>query len=289
MSSSLDVGSLRVAELRKELRSRGLSAQGDKAELATRLRAALSIDELDLTALDEEHDSAMPLPTSPSSLVSPTSPTAPSIPPIATVTATETPAAPPQPVAKKIVLNRAPITAPTEVSDSTNNSDPATTPVEIERPPEPKQTRLVADSKSRLEMRAKRFGLPLGGDAIKEARKARFGGNAPTASAKRPITSPVTEATTASLQVLKKRAERFGCSVSKIMVDVENQEKLERRKEKFSAVKSWTCSSRILKLYHLDCNVSKQWNLFWPFQHPERTVFPLIIRKLISVSKCILN
>lgn len=237
MSSSLDVGSLRVAELRKELRSRGLSAQGDKAELATRLRAALSIDELDLTALDEEHDSTLPLHTSTSPLASPTSPSAPLA--LETVTAaTETPVTP-QPVAKKIVLNRAPITAPMEISNLADDSKPAAIPAEIEQPPEPKQTRLVADSKSRLEMRAKRFGLPLGGDAIKEARKARFGGNTSTTSARIPISSPVsTAATTASLQVLKKRAERFGCSVSKIMVDVENQEKLERRKEKFSAVKS---------------------------------------------------
>ncbi|XP_077300009.1 uncharacterized protein LOC143920878 [Arctopsyche grandis] len=236
MSEQLDVGSLRVAELRKELRARGLSANGDKAELAGRLRAALSIDELDLTALDDEVDADADADVAPGV----TSPTAASPP--------EPPLSPPSPppVAKKIVLNRSTITppssaapasatAPTPAPAPTPSSTPAISVATPDAAPiapaDARPTKLVADSKSRLEMRAKRFGItsPITSDA-KEARKARFG----TAATPAPI---LDAASTATLDILKKRAERFGSSVSKIMVDVENREKLERRKAKFGTVK----------------------------------------------------
>lgn len=88
--------------------------------------------------------------------------------------------------------------------------------------------------KERLELRAKKFGAPLSGDAMKSARAERFGIQEPqkNASDSGSITaSPVT----ASVDVLKKRAERFGGSVSKAMTSIENKEKLQKRQERFGS------------------------------------------------------
>lgn len=258
MSEQLDVGSLRVAELRKELRARGLSAIGDKAELAGRLRAALSIDELDLTTLDDDVDADADADAdadtdvavaSIASIASLTSMTAADSPPDPLLSPLALPPSPP-PVAKKIVLNRSTITPPVGVvsapppsaipvlSSALPNSVPVPVPVPVPITlADARPTKLTADSKSRLEMRAKRFGITspttttttTTNDA-KEARKARFG----IVAAPTPVLDPTSAAT---LDILKKRAERFGSSVSQIMVDVENREKLERRKAKFGTVK----------------------------------------------------
>lgn len=42
----------------------------------------------------------------------------------------------------------------------------------------------------------------------------------------------------ASLEVLKKRAERFGTSVSKKLFEVEAKEKLQKRKERFGSIQN---------------------------------------------------
>lgn len=85
-------------------------------------------------------------------------------------------------------------------------------------------------AKERLEMRAKKFGgatvIGGGGDAMKLARAERFG-----------ITSPasgdIKNGSEVSVDVLKKRAERFGGSVSKVMNKIENLEKLQKRQQRF--------------------------------------------------------
>lgn len=91
-------------------------------------------------------------------------------------------------------------------------------------------------AKERLEMRAKKFGAPVSIDSLKSARAERFGLSA---------TSTITASATAnsenggkngvSVETLKKRAERFGGSVSKVMTKIENFEKLQKRRERFGA------------------------------------------------------
>ncbi|KAG4065150.1 hypothetical protein HA402_007547 [Bradysia odoriphaga] len=95
-------------------------------------------------------------------------------------------------------------------------------------------------AKERLELRAKKFGAPIATESLKAARSERFGLT--------PVTTTATDAKTESntnssvkngsssvsnVDVLKKRAERFGGSVSKEMNKIENLEKLQKRSERF--------------------------------------------------------
>ncbi|XP_078572879.1 SAP domain-containing ribonucleoprotein-like isoform X4 [Branchiostoma floridae x Branchiostoma japonicum] len=103
----------------------------------------------------------------------------------------------------------------------------------------------------RLELRAKKFGGHSSEDAKKAARAARFGTpvSAPT---KTGTAAPVkgttalsplgdnsavsTEETGPEMEKLKKRAERFGMNVSTVTQQAEEKEKLLKRKQRFGAV-----------------------------------------------------
>lgn len=94
--------------------------------------------------------------------------------------------------------------------------------------------------KERLELRAKKFGATPSTDALKQARAERFGLPAKeTISSTTSNTSSISGgAVTSDVDVLKKRAERFGGSVSQTMVKMENKEKLLKRQERFGAPSS---------------------------------------------------
>lgn len=87
--------------------------------------------------------------------------------------------------------------------------------------------------KERLELRAKKFGGAAStGDAAKLARAERFGLAADTIASSTD-TSSITQKTAPNVDLLKKRAERFGGSVSNTMVKIEQKEKLLKRQERF--------------------------------------------------------
>lgn len=90
--------------------------------------------------------------------------------------------------------------------------------------------------KDRLELRAKKFGATPSADALKQARAERFGisADAKTGSKSDDTSGKIGNATV-SVDILKKRAERFGGSVSTVMNKIENQEKLLKRQERFGA------------------------------------------------------
>lgn len=90
--------------------------------------------------------------------------------------------------------------------------------------------------KERLELRAKKFGAAPSVDALKQARAERFGVTAETkTAAKSESGTGKIESAPVSVDVLKKRAERFGGSVSTVMNKIENKEKLLKRQERFGA------------------------------------------------------
>lgn len=101
--------------------------------------------------------------------------------------------------------------------------------------------------KERLELRAKKFGAQPSADALKLARAERFGIAAPitttttttaaatVATAKSEEGKKIEAAPAPAMDLLKKRAERFGGSVSQVMTKLENKEKLQKRQERFGA------------------------------------------------------
>lgn len=263
-STVADVSKMKVVDLRKDLKSRGLSYAGDKAELVARLQAAmqhdsndehadinLDSDEIDSDGVLDEDDTKShndfddtAVETLSEDLVLADQPA-------------EKPAPDPAPASepksrtlkrkivapdakekaeekegsKKVVLNRA-------ISLTSTQLD-----LELAKDTEKKnvqsgegKVKITAeiDPKTKMELRAKRFGLPvkMSDDERKEARKQRFGINSNVTT-----TSSILSGGTLSenMDKLKKRAERFGQSVSKIMTDIENKEKLEKRKAKFGA------------------------------------------------------
>ncbi|XDV52145.1 hypothetical protein PO909_020905 [Leuciscus waleckii] len=84
----------------------------------------------------------------------------------------------------------------------------------------------------RLQKRAERFNVPPSGDTKKAARAARFGLPEPEPS------KGASAKISVDVEVLKKRAERFGMNVSSVSKKVEDDEKLKKRKERFGIVTS---------------------------------------------------
>lgn len=148
------------------------------------------------------------------------------------------------------------ITAPSATDSTTSssvvtvvNSAAAATTSDGEESGEKKVVKLsTLSAKERLEMRAKKFGVPIAPESAKLARSERFGTAATIdASSTTPASGKTNSANTikankepASVDLLKKRAERFGGSVSKEMSKIENSEKLAKRNERFGSAKTTT-------------------------------------------------
>ncbi|XP_013988050.1 SAP domain-containing ribonucleoprotein isoform X2 [Salmo salar] len=129
-----------------------------------------------------------------------------------------------------------------ELEDNPKEEEISETPAEVaveeaavpEKDAEKKVVKITAPSVAdeRLQKRAERFNLPATADSKKEARAARFGLPAPSPASK-PGASVANSKLTVSVEVLKKRAERFGMNVSSVAKTVEVDEKLKKRKERF--------------------------------------------------------
>lgn len=269
-----DLSKMKVVDLRKELKQRGLSTTGDKAELVVRLQAAMSQasdsndehgdinldsdidsdgvleDEDDKSQDDILDDSAVDILSEELALAEPpvkseskpprilkrkitapgTSETKPDDAKTDSKTAVKEP-----PPNKKIVLRRTMSTSSTNPRED-KDDDTKTTETTTAKSNRIKIT-VDDDSKSKLESRAKRFGLPVQmSDAErKEARKIRFGQGTTDTTTNSSTSSAPPGSISENLDKLKKRAERFGLSVSKIMTDIEKKERMEKRKAKFAA------------------------------------------------------
>lgn len=263
-STVTDIGKMKVVDLRKELKSRGLTYTGDKSELVARLQTALQQDSNDEHAdinldsdeidsdgvLDEDEKSHkdfddtavetlsedLVLADQPTLAGKPASDPVPASEPKTRtlkrkVVAPDAKEKAEDQGGKKLVLNRA-ISLTSAQLDLELAKD-------TEKKTEPSgegKVKITAeiDPKAKMEMRAKRFGLPvkMSDDERKEARKQRFGTNSNVTTTSSILGGGTL---TENMDKLKKRAERFGQSVSKIMTDIENKEKLEKRKAKFEA------------------------------------------------------
>ncbi|XP_017768000.1 PREDICTED: SAP domain-containing ribonucleoprotein [Nicrophorus vespilloides] len=239
----MDVSKLKVSELRKELKARNLSTTGNKQELMERLQTVMKtsskseleaedLDEALLNEDDDEHieendsvlselDSQLDVSTSSIKLKR---------------KSTELEQSPKQP--KKIVLNRSSSNCEEKPEPEGVVSSPSAEKEDGDKGEEKKIIKLSQlTAKERLEMRAKKFGVPLPADAQKLARAERFGAGNNTISSSTNGSSKnnrISASPAANVDVLKQRAERFGVSVSTALTKLENEEKLQKRKARFA-------------------------------------------------------
>ncbi|KAL0133476.1 hypothetical protein PUN28_000903 [Cardiocondyla obscurior] len=227
-----ELSKMKVADLKVELKQRGLPTTGNKNDLVERLQlaihgdSALSLDETAEEILDEDEvladEEIEELSSKPDSQVVPEKRKL-SI----SIENNNT-------NAKKIVLNRKPVLEEIK-NDQVEKKENKGTIVSEDVSPQKKIIKLSElSTKERLEMRAKKFGVPLSETAKKEARLARFNVNNQNNKSAASIKTPVPT----TFEVLKKRAERFGSSVSTLMEKAEMAERLEKRKERFGEVKA---------------------------------------------------
>lgn len=223
-----ELAKMKVADLKIELKQRGLPTSGNKTDLVERLQlaihgdSALCLDETAEEILDEDavlgDEEIEELSSKPDSQE---------------VNEKRKLSTESNTSAKKIVLNRKPVIEETK-SESIEKTETDVKSTEI-APPEKKIIKLSElGVKERLEMRAKKFGMPLSEAAKKEARSARFSinnqNNKSAASVKTPVHT--------TYEVLKKRADRFGTSVSTLMEKAELEARIEKRKIRFGEVTS---------------------------------------------------
>uniref|UniRef100_A0A6P7H4J7 SAP domain-containing ribonucleoprotein n=1 Tax=Diabrotica virgifera virgifera TaxID=50390 RepID=A0A6P7H4J7_DIAVI len=239
LENSSDLSKLKVPDLKKELKQRGLSTTGNKNELIERLQNAVKsnetinsecVDDLEEDLLNDEDDDHEDASES-VILDNELDEGLPSLPvkrKADETSATETIPEPP----KKVVLKRI---SSSELDTEEEKSEPEKVDAEFKPEEDKHEDKKVIKlseltTKERLEMRAKKFGVIVNSpDAKKAARAERFGTSNASADS---ITSSQVNT---KLDVLKQRAARFGVSVSSAMSNLENKEKLEKRKQRFGS------------------------------------------------------
>jgi len=213
-----DIESLKVADLKRELKSRNLSTTGNKTELVQRLMEFISSEEKNILQTNnsegDDMDDVLDLPEEDVLGISTSEEKSLSIPKKETNP-------------RKIVIPKMPTTTASTQKLNAEKS-PARTSVEqkVESPEEkpeakPKHTKIVVtspDSDETLKIleRAKRFQTPLSETARKDLRAERFksaqGKQQAMIKPLLQISSPSTTAVSTAVDdsVLKKRQERFG-------------------------------------------------------------------------------
>ncbi|CAN7998486.1 unnamed protein product [Ixodes hexagonus] len=261
------IKNMKVADLKKELKARGLSTTGNKSELVERLEAAAGVPkdlltdvQLDEASLDPNaevnedemlSEDSLLLQTEGKAnngeafgsdedlLATPVAKAAPQLPPTATD-----------------------LSAATKDQDKTEGLSPKQTSsqdpkvLDAGKKAKTKVTMSEAGSAERngtgatkaatkalsVEERAKKFNMPLSDSARLKVRMERFGATAADATTTKSGTKGTAKTSRASISAnpppvnlvqLKKRAERFGQSVSTVAKDLEEKERLLKRKQRF--------------------------------------------------------
>jgi len=219
MSEETDYSKMKIADLKSELKNKGLPVTGNKQDLIERLKTSGDLDIDDSDLLDQ--DDSM---------------TAEAIKKAEKELNVET---------KTPKINRSvAITSPDKESDNAKESDDPTegkenapvsantngqTPVkEVDSPTKESPAN---DSADKIKARAERFGGNQSDDAKKTARAERFSDMVGGEKSKK-----IGDAPSADLDLLKKRAERFGTASSTVMKKAELSDAIKRRQERFGVV-----------------------------------------------------
>ncbi|KAF5271359.1 hypothetical protein FQA39_LY08157 [Lamprigera yunnana] len=236
----MDISKLKVPDLKRELKLKGLSTTGNKTNLMERLQNALksklddtasaeSVDDLDEDFLNDDDLDPEQLDTSESVLteLEKQFDASNSTKIKRKFSESEGTSDNEYKSTKKIVLNRN-VSMISNFEEDDGNDMLNSTVSEVDKNADSKVIKLSQlSARERLEMRAKKFGAPVSVEAKKMARAERFSGK---------NNSLISSNIESNMDVLKKRAERFGGSVSKVMSGVELQERMKKRKERFGIV-----------------------------------------------------
>jgi len=195
-AAAVDLSKMKVADLKKELKQRGLSAEGKKNELVDRLQEALAADGSFVGAHDE--DDEIDEQTEQALLQGQTT-----------------------------AGQKRPSGVPLDVISPDKKT------VKLGKPA-PVVSAKPDSEKTAQEKRAERFGMPVNDSALKDARAARFGivsSASKTGNKKAPKLDMTTGGT--DIEKMKARAARFGEISSKTLKKVETLEKKKERAERF--------------------------------------------------------
>ncbi|XP_017047071.1 uncharacterized protein LOC108092092 [Drosophila ficusphila] len=267
-----DVTKMKVADLKRELKLRGLTVNGNKTELQDRLQTALlegdisledsaiadAIDDDDVSLTDEDEHKLL---GDDELLKSPVStPTTVAIPDLLAEDKSTTDSTTALP-AKKIVLKRnnsqqsTGAAASTATTPSKENEAPTTaitvstdeTPTKKHKPiivgPKTEGDKPAGDKKltqltaqERLELRAKKFGItPAASTAVAATATTVAAAINKSSSASITANKGNKETEEQQKEALKRRAERFGCVVPEKTPKSAAEERLLKRKERFGA------------------------------------------------------
>ena len=217
----MDLSAMKVADLKKELKSRGLSTTGIKSELIDRLQLALAkpddLNEEELLADEPEAVALIPPKKVPikRDVAMPVEEAA-----VAQVGKENIDDAVPPPAKKATPVTAEKITA--DAADITEGDESKS----------PAAAEASADA-VRAAARAARFGIaPTENAGEKKVDRAKRFGIPVTAS---PGSNKIGSAPAADMETLKKRAERFGLNTSKTMQKAELDEKIKKRQDRFGA------------------------------------------------------
>jgi len=221
----MDIEKLKVADLKKELKARGLSSLGVKSELMERLQQALQSDTGSSEAVDDDvnedeflnEDDMLSEPEKSAEL-------------LISEDIILSPEQKPKPVIEIFTEKE------NTVQQNNGNNSPVKTEEKYSKIVFPTTVKILTP-KERMELRAKKFNAPVPEAVRKEARAQRFGTPSKTQNVTA-ATSVVAVGKPAgnNLEKLKIRANRFGSSVSGSLKKVEESDRLKKRKERFGAV-----------------------------------------------------
>jgi len=200
-----DFASMKIADLKKELKAKGLPMSGNKQELVDRLQQAESSALLD-DDLDHEDEQI----------------------------SEEAIKAAEEELKKQTDLNTSDEPSPAKKlktsDDKENTIEAVTSPVKADGTPE-KATSPVEV----LKARAERFGVQ--SELTKKAARAeRFGVASAPEGAEEKKSKKIGDAPPVDIDILKKRAERFGSTVSPHVKQAEISDAIKKRQERFGVV-----------------------------------------------------
>jgi len=213
MTEETDYSKMKIADLKSELKAKGLPVTGNKQDLVERLKTSKDLD-LNDDLLDQDDSMTVEaIKEAEKELNVPTA--APKINRSAVASSEGTDDSVLDDSGHNVSLNEGKENEPINGSGGVEGKKTVTSP--------------EASVEDRLKARAERFGGFQSDDAKKVARAERFGLGSSQSS-------KLGGAPSADLDALKKRAERFGTASSSVMKQAEMSEAIKRRQERFGII-----------------------------------------------------